>query len=535
VTSRATSRKNGNNPRFTAGGTVLRAAVIGLLLGALVFPVACSGPKRKNVKNMTRDELLDAFGTENDDNLRVAALRELGKGTDRLALTALLIALRENSEPVKLAAVTALGESKAPEAAIALWNTLNDPTEGQKLRFAAAVSLSKLGDVRAVEALLRSMPRSDALAAILGLGDAAMPNVIVGLRSSATRPGAAAVLIASGRRAVDPLIEVVRKGESKNARLTALKVLSEIEDERAAAAIDEALKEQGPEFTLATYRYLIRAGRAASQPRLVGTLTIAGTAEMARDFITSGNPVLKAAVDEWSKKQGNFLGLRASELAPVYWGGVDPSIKEIAVYHFDGSLGGSTGANAAESKAVSFVPGKWGQAVSVGKGGTLKYPVAGNLLFENGSIEMWISAKLDGADPIFKKYNHALVLYHASGGDQFLVSGSTLGGFYCGSVVGRKFTGTGGGNFTNWKPGDWHHVAFTYSSSKSRQRFYLDGVMVSETTGAMPAPKPGTTTFTVGCDPYGNWTGFDVDELVLSTGEKGADWILRDASQKSPK
>lgn len=74
-----------------------------------------------------------------------------------------------------------------------------------------------------------------------------------------------------------------------------------------------------------------------------------------------------------------------------------------------------------------------------GKGRTLKLPVAGNRQFDTGSIEMWISAKLDGADPIFKKYNHALLLYDAPGGDQFLVSGSTLGGFYCGSVVGHKF------------------------------------------------------------------------------------------------
>lgn len=54
---------------------------------------------------MTRDERLDAFGTENDDSVRAAAVRELGKGTDRLALTALLLALKEHSELIKLAAV----------------------------------------------------------------------------------------------------------------------------------------------------------------------------------------------------------------------------------------------------------------------------------------------------------------------------------------------------------------------------------------------------------------------------------------------
>ncbi|MEO8371603.1 MAG: HEAT repeat domain-containing protein [Candidatus Solibacter sp.] len=482
---------------------------------------------------MTWDELLEAFTTEKDDKVKAAVVKELGKGNDRLALTVLAIALKEDSEPVKIAAVTALDHNKTKEGADLLWSLVNNPAEGPKLRFAATMSLAKVGDVRAMESLVKAMPKAEALTALLAFGQNAIPVLIESLRSSETRAGAATALIALGPLAVNPLIEVIRNEKTRNARLIALKVLSEIQDESAAAVIDETLKEPGPEFTLAAYRYLIRAGLPASQSRLVSALMSVGNDEMAQDFVTSGNPALKTAAEEWALKRGTLATMRMSGSAPVFWGGVDPSIKEVAVFHFDGSLS-SNGINAVESKSVSFVPGKWGQAVSVGKGGTLKYPLANILRFDTGSIEMWISPKVDGDDPVFKKYNHALLLYDSPSGDQFLVSGSTLGGFYCGSVVGHKFAGAGGGSITDWKSGIWHHIAFTYSASLSRQRFYLDGAMISETKGAMPAPKAGRNVFTVACDPYSNWTNFDVDELVLSTGEKGADWILRDASRKSP-
>jgi hypothetical protein len=306
-----------------------------------------------------------------------------------------------------------------------------------------------------------------------------------------------------------------------------------MEDERIPAVMDEVLKSSDPEVTLAASRYLIRAGRASDQARLLAALKEMGNNELAQDFYSSNNPALKAAAEEWAGKRSAVINVRTAELAPVFWGGVDPSIKDVAVFHFDGALGSAAGMNPLESKAVSFVPGKFGQAVSLDKGGVLKYPAA-SLPLDNGSIEMWISPKIDGADPILTKYNHALLLYPAPDKGQFLISGSTAGGFYCGTVVGGKFTGAGGGSITDWKAGSWHHLAFTYSTGHARQRFYLDGAMVSETTAPMGAAKAGGPAFHLISDPYGNWTEFNLDELVIASGEKGSDWIQRDASRKNP-
>ena len=164
----------------------------------------------------------------------------------------------------------------------------------------------------------------------------------------------------------------------------------------------------------------------------------------------------------------------------------------------------------------------------------MKYPLSGSLSFTDGTIEMWISPKLDGTDPIYTKYNHALLLYNSPADDQFLVSESTLGGFYAGSVIGKQFKGTGGGSIRGWKAGTWHHIAFTYSSRAGRQRFYVDGVMTAEVKGPMPAPDPGAGSFTVGCDPYGDWTGFAVDELEISSGEKSSSEIRSSAFRTQP-
>jgi len=198
---------------------------------------------------------------------------------------------------------------------------------GQRLRLAAALSLAKLGDVRAVEPLVRALPNRDALPALLALGKPAVLPVIEELRSTATRSRAMTVLVAFGKVAVDPLIEVARNDSGKYARLAALKVLSEIEDERGAAVVETALKVPELEFTLAAYRYLIRTGRTADESRLINALRNGGNNEMAHDFVTSGNPALKAAAEEWVRKTGGYLGVRTSDLPPVFWGAVNPSPK----------------------------------------------------------------------------------------------------------------------------------------------------------------------------------------------------------------
>ena len=512
-----------------------RRAGLVLTITALVFVAACSASKqRKPVQKMTIEELLNSLVNDPNESVRIAAARQLGAARDPVAIAALTLALNDDSQRVRTAAALSLGNTGSQSAAEPLWATVNDHTQSTALRLVAARELANLGDARAAEPLIRALPNPAASAALLKLGQPSLPALIEALHAPATRQNASVVLMLMGTPAIEPMIGLVRNDKDKYARLAAASILAEAEDQRADAALNELLKDPGPDVVLASYRFLIRGGQPQSQARLIDALMRGGPREMAQDFISSGNPALKAAGERWATMRHDGLTIHSSDLPPVFWGGMDPAVRQLALFHFDRSLAGTNGATPVESSGVSFEPGRWGDAVSVAKGGVLKYRVAGNLRLDDGSIEMWISPKFDGTDPLYTQYNHALLLYHSPAGDQFLVSGNMSGNFYCGSVVKHKFAGAGGGSISTWKAGTWHHIAFTYSTGRVRQRFYVDGALISETGAAMPAPDPAGATFTIGSDPYGNWTAYRVDEVVLSSGEKSSASIRRDAFRRDP-
>ncbi len=513
-----------NSGLWVIGGTVGHSrrrreysSLTALLVAALILSTACSRDKAKPAEQKSTEELLEDLSNENNDPLRLAAVRRFGAIQGPVAIQALTVALKDSSGRVQLAAAEALGELKDPHAADVLWKCTGEPTYSLTLRFACARTMAKLGDARAVEPLVRALPRSraDATAALVKLGPKAVPALIEALHAAPTRPYASAVLVSIKDAAIDPLIEAVRNDPSKYARLSAAATLAEIEDERVKGTLDGLLKAGRPEETAAVYRFLIHTGRPGSEPGLLQALDTYGTREMAEDFNSSGNPVLQKAGAEWASKRNDLMATRSSELPPVYWAGIDPNVKRLALFHFDDSLSSTTGSAPLQSSGVAFVQGKWGSALSVGKGGILKYAVNGNLDMRDGTIEMWVSPEVDGADPVYTKYNHALVWYQSASSEQFLVSEATFAGFYGGTVVQKKFAGAGGGNIKDWKTGTWHHVAFTYSAKAARQRFYIDGTQIAETNAAMPLPGRDGPAFWVACDPYGNLTAFRIDELTI--------------------
>lgn len=258
------------------------------------------------------------------------------------------------------------------------------------------------------------------------------------------------------------------------------------------------------------------------------------TAEFLFGQTTCGNVRLQLTPD-YSLAIGSSSGGSAYSFAlggqPLAQG----SISQLALFHYDNSVASTSGVTPLQSVGASFVPGKWGSALAIENGGKLSYPVAGNLNFQTGTIEMWISPRFDGTNAIYSQYNHPLVLYSLPNRDQFIVSENTSRSFFAGTVINGKFTGAGGGNISSWKAGDWHHIAFTYSAAQERQRFYLDGVLIFEHRGAMPAPGAGGSSFTVNSDlPFGNASAFLLDELRISNDEKSPAIIQYNAKRSSP-
>ena len=62
---------------------------------------------------------------------------------------------------------------------------------------------------------------------------------------------------------------------------------------------------------------------------------------------------------------------------------------QLGLYHFDGTVNDTAGLAPTEALGQSFGPGRFGSAVGLAAGGILKYPVAGNLSFTTGTIEMF--------------------------------------------------------------------------------------------------------------------------------------------------
>jgi HEAT repeat protein len=502
------------------------------ITAAMLLLGACSGsPERAKQKSM--EDLLEDM-TNGSDQVKIAAIRELGKSNDPAVPVAIMVALKDESIRVRTAAVSVLAGSKNPKVAEELGSAVRDPAQNKTFRLAVARALAQSHDARAVEPLIQALSYApgEASASLVELGPAAVPALIEALRHVETTEAASRALISIGEPAVASLINLLQ--HDKSARLAAARTLADMDQPSGNDALTTVLSSSDPELTAATYRFLIRQGKPGTEPRLIDVLNVYGRLAMADDFVSSGNAALKAAAEEWARKRNYPLAARTSDLPEVHWAGVDPSMERLALFHFDGSLNSASGTAPIQSTGVSFVAGKWGKGIAIGQGGLLTYPLKGNLDFRDGTIEMWISPKFDGADPVYARHNHPLLLYHAPTADQFLVSEGTFLGFYAGSVIRRNFKGAGGGDMRSWKAGSWHHIAFTYSSRTARQRLYLDGVLTVSNTGLMPQPDPGNGKFTVGCDPYANWTAFVLDEVLILNGEKGPDSIRRDAQRSAP-
>jgi hypothetical protein len=471
-----------------------------------------------------------------DVTLRIEAAQQLGQRPDPAAVPALIRALDDKSVLVQGAAASSLGEMKDSRVPDALAGTLRDPDRDLNFQLVAAIALAKYHDARAARTLISLLPtrRDDASRALIDLGRPATPALAAALREYQVRDIVTRILISIGDGLKD-ILPLLDKTEARFTRLAAVRVLGEIDDPRAAAALTEFLKEPDLDVAAAACRFLIRQGGPENQERLSAAMQKFGTQEMAADFIASGNPVLRGAAEDWGQTRGISLTSRSTQMPEVHWPGMDPEIRRLTLFHFDGSLSSSAATAAVESEKVSFVPGKWGSALFVDQGGFVKLPAAGSLDLREGTIELWIAPRLDGSNAVYSAHNHPLFIYQSLAGDQVLVSEGKSGDFYGGITAQKKLLEARGGSLALWKSGDWHHIAFTYSESSVRQRLYIDGLMVTENRDKMIVPNlDASGAIFVASDPAKQWSAFSVDELEISSGEKSPDAIRRDMLREFP-
>jgi len=216
---------------------------------------------------------------------------------------------------------------------------------------------------------------------------------------------------------------------------------------------------------------------------------------------------------------------------------------QLALFHFDNSLNSTSGISPAPTSGTSFVPGKFGSAVTVSAFGTLSYPQAGNVSFGDGTVEMWVAPQYSGTNSIYTGNPgtpQAQVLFHSSwggsGGRELILAIANHGGgpyFYVGAAgVYAGYPQVSG--ITAWKAGEWHHLALTYSPSHGRLRLYVDGILANETDANIQFPAAIPSTFTIAGDASGHESAFAVDEVRITNNEMAAGAIAYDAARTGP-
>jgi HEAT repeat protein len=286
---------------MTASGRTPAGRMLGLDL--LSRAPTLSPAARRAIEQSIRDR---------DATIRLRALEALARQEVAPSLPALLAALDDDNREVRqqaiglVAAAAAEDRAGALRATLPLLERLDDGDRG--IRLAALRALGRLGDPRALPALLRvaseqpidlraaavdalaaptmsaavpalialsGRPSSDELArhAQLALGELATPPAIAALVESLRRPPVAEeaklALLHAGSAAVEPLAAELARGTPTSAT-TAATLLGELRDRRATAALAAATDthDGDPTLWLVALDALGRLGDPTALPAL---------------------------------------------------------------------------------------------------------------------------------------------------------------------------------------------------------------------------------------------------------------------------
>jgi HEAT repeat protein len=260
----------------------------------------CSCQRTGSVESTT--ELIQDLRSQKRSQSRVAAARKLGERKAVQGVPPLIAALKvEDPEPVRVSAARALGNIQDPRAVEPLISVLAD--FNPLLREASAHALGELKDSRAVGPLVAAMKagNEEAGPALARIGESAIEPLIDCLRESDARRPAVNALATIGKPAAGRLIEAF-KSYSGESRLAAAQALAEIEDPQVAQTLSSALHEGDVRLAAVAHKFLLRTDAPEREDLLIEALHQYGDLRMAEDFLRSGNPRLKIAVENWASE-----------------------------------------------------------------------------------------------------------------------------------------------------------------------------------------------------------------------------------------
>lgn len=172
---------------------------------------------------------------------------------------------------------------------------------------------------------------------------------------------------------------------------------------------------------------------------------------------------------------------------------------------------------------LSFVAGLRGQAVALRD--DCRYSVAGSFRPEEGTVAAWVRPQWDGTDPVT---HYVFCLY----GQRDLPHSWAINRFNLCCAGGRcvfslftqreGVTHHVGAPIANWRTGEWHHVAATWSKVNSgrpdaEMNLYLDGTLAGSLKGKQVDVGPTDTVMAVGRDQDASpdYANADLDDLFI--------------------
>jgi len=193
-------------------------------------------------------------------------------------------------------------------------------------------------------------------------------------------------------------------------------------------------------------------------------------------------------------------------------------VSESLLLHFENAVTGANG-ETPQAQGVNYGTGKWGQALALTTTGSLRFARQYNFDPNQGTVEMWVALRAAGSDPIYSSRSHTLFQYRVDNNNWIGVVQSTSGILYAGGTVNSQWESAYGsrGDMRGWQAGEWHHLAFTYSTAGNFMRFYVDGVLAADTNEHHYWAPPITgLTITIGGPSSGDAASYWLDEVRLS-------------------
>ncbi|MBI2300622.1 MAG: hypothetical protein HYU66_17070, partial [Armatimonadetes bacterium] len=159
-----------------------------------------------------------------------------------------------------------------------------------------------------------------------------------------------------------------------------------------------------------------------------------------------------------------------------------------------------------------FVPGRVGRACDIGDQ-PLAYECAGNFRAAEGTASFWVSPDWRGDDHT----RYSTLFGAADWGMVYKYTDQSSLTFGTAKPDTDLYYDCGTGAIAGWQPGEWHHVAVTWSQRENQRRIYVDG----KRCAAAPFPwhktvERGPLFVGAGCTLYPNPVAHaKLDEFAL--------------------